>query len=116
MKHRSYTHSPKGCPVEATHDVIGGKYKGLILFHLLEGTLRFGELRRLMPDVTQRVLTRQLRELEDVGVIHREVYAVTPPKTEYSLTPLGRELEPTLMAMYSWGIQYMEALQGSDLE
>lgn len=101
---------PEGCPVEATYDVIGGKYKGLILYHLMTETLRFGELRKLMPDVSQRILTRQLRELEEAGIVSRKVYPVVPPHTEYSLTPLGRHLEPVLMAMFDWGRLYMSAL------
>ena len=89
-------------------DVIGGKWKPLILFYLLQETRRFGvELRRLMPDVTQRMLTKHLRELEAAGVVHREVYREVPPKVEYSLTELGRTLEPVLTMMLDWGQRYM---------
>lgn len=96
-----------GCPVEVTLDVIGGKWKPLILFYLLQETRRFGELRRLMPDVTQRMLTKHLRELEVAGVVHREVYREVPPKVEYSLTDLGRTLEPVLNMMLEWGQRYL---------
>ncbi|MBX9768370.1 MAG: helix-turn-helix transcriptional regulator [Bdellovibrionales bacterium] len=100
----------EGCPVEATLDVIGGKWKGVILYHLLGDTIRFGELRRIVPDVTQRVLTKQLRELEAVGIVHRKVYAEVPPKVEYSLTPLGKTLSPIIKAMRDWGYNYSEKL------
>jgi DNA-binding HxlR family transcriptional regulator len=95
------------CPVEATLDVIGGKWKGVILFYLLDGTKRFGELRRLIPSATQQMLTAQLRELEQAGVVHREVYREVPPKVEYSLTPFGRSLGPIVNLMCDWGEQYM---------
>ncbi len=99
-----------GCPVEAALDVIGGKWKGVILYHLLDGEKRFGELRRLLPDVTQRMLTLQLRELEEDEVIHREIYKQIPPKVEYSLTEFGRSLEPTIALMCRWGEQYLSRL------
>ena len=104
-----------GCPVEATLDVIGGKWKGVILYHLLPGKKRFGEFRRLLPDITQRTLTLHLRELEADGVVHREVYAEVPPRVEYSLTPFGRSLEPILLLMRDWGDLYagkVEAAKG----
>ncbi|MBW4437608.1 MAG: helix-turn-helix transcriptional regulator [Pleurocapsa minor GSE-CHR-MK-17-07R] len=103
------TNTPVTCPVEAAMRVLGGKWKPLILFYLMDGTKRFGELRRLMPHVTQQMLTLQLRELEQDGIIHREVYKQVPPKVEYCLTPLGRQLEPTLKQMLDWGLAYMEA-------
>jgi DNA-binding HxlR family transcriptional regulator len=96
------------CPVEATLQVIGGKWKPLILFYLLQGTQRFSQLRRAMPQVTQQMLTLQLRELERDGIVHREVYAQVPPKVEYSLTPTGRSLEPVLLLMLEWGQKYIE--------
>ncbi|HEY0791511.1 MAG TPA: helix-turn-helix domain-containing protein [Chthoniobacterales bacterium] len=94
------------CPVEAALDVIGGKWKGVILWHLLEHrTLRFGELRRLLPArLTQQALTNQLRELEADGVIHREVYRQVPPRVEYSLTGLGVTLAPLLQGLCEWGL------------
>ena len=97
-----------GCSVEATLEVIGGKWKGAILYHLLKSTKRFGELQRLFPDITPRMLTRQLRELESDGLVHREVYAEVPPKVEYSPTGLGRSLEPIILLMEDWGDQYLD--------
>ncbi len=99
------------CPVEVTADVIGGKWKPLILFYTSQQTRRFNELRRLIPGVTQQMLTLQLRELERAGVIHREVYAQVPPKVEYSLTELGRSLIPLLWQMFVWGERYMRMKQ-----
>ncbi|MUT64667.1 ArsR family transcriptional regulator [Paenibacillus sp. NEAU-GSW1] len=96
--------SEHGCPVEFTLGVIGGKWKGVILYHLLKNPImRFNEFRRLCPAVTQRMLTHQLRELEDDGIIHREVYPQVPPKVEYSLTDKGRTLAPIIEAMKQWG-------------
>lgn len=95
------------CPVDAVLGVIGGKYKPIILYHLIDHTLRFSELRRYLPQATAKMLTQQLRELEADGIIHREVYAVVPPRTEYSLTDFGRTLIPILTAMCEWGKEYM---------
>ncbi len=97
-----------GCPVEVTLNVIGGKWKGIILYHLMEQPLRFGELNRLLADVTQRMLTLQLRELEEDGMVHREVYKQVPPKVEYSLTEFGQSLKPIIVLMRDWGEQYTE--------
>jgi len=91
------------CPVETTIAAIGGRWKVLVIHHLLESKLRFGEMTRLLGGVSARTLTRQLRELEECGVIDRHVHQQVPPKVEYSLTPLGRELEPVLYAMHDWG-------------
>jgi DNA-binding HxlR family transcriptional regulator len=91
------------CPVETTIEAIGGRWKGLIIHHLLGGTKRFGELTRLLDGVSARTLTRQLRELEESGVIDRYVYHQVPPKVDYSLTPLGLKLKPILYAMHDWG-------------
>ncbi len=91
------------CPVEAALDIIGGKWKPVILLNLVEDTCRFNELRRLMPNITQRMLTHQLRELEADGMVHRKVYPQVPPKVEYSLTERGRTLTPVLFALRDWG-------------
>ncbi|WP_456622080.1 MULTISPECIES: winged helix-turn-helix transcriptional regulator [unclassified Bradyrhizobium] len=96
-----------GCPVEATLDLIDGKWKGVILYHLLDDTIRFNELKRRLSRITQRMLTRQLRELEADGLIHREIYAQVPPRVEYSLTALGRSLEPVVRMLWTWGNQYL---------
>ncbi len=94
-------------PVEITMEVIGGKWKPLIIYHLMRGTLRFNELRRLMPLVTQRMLTRYLRELEQHGVVHRKIYAEVPPRVEYTLTPLGQTLKPVMDMLLDWGLMYL---------
>ncbi|AIQ46645.1 ArsR family transcriptional regulator [Paenibacillus sp. FSL R7-0273] len=96
----------KACPVEFTLDVIGGKWKGVLLYHLMDGTKRFNEFRRICPGITQRMLTLQLRELEEDGVVHREVYHQVPPKVEYSLTEFGRTLIPIIRLMRDWGEAY----------
>jgi len=95
------------CPTEATLAVIGGRWKVPILWNLFKGTLRFGELSRRLPAATQKMLTQQLRELEKDGLVLRKVYAEIPPKVEYSLTPLGRSLEPILHALTEWGERYV---------
>ncbi|MBT2581200.1 winged helix-turn-helix transcriptional regulator [Planococcus sp. ISL-109] len=97
------------CEKELTLSIIGGKWKMLVLWHLGKtGTKRFGELKKLMPGITQRMLVNQLRELEDHLIVHREVYPVVPPKVEYSLTEQGQSLMPILESMYDWGRDYME--------
>lgn len=102
MRHSTYKCN-NGCPVEATLELIGGKWKGVILYHLLEKTYRFGELKKVMPGITQRMLTKQLRELERDGIIHRKVYAQVPPKVEYSLTESGETLRDVITMMRDWG-------------
>ncbi len=96
------------CPVETTLRAIGGRWKVLILHHLLGGTKRFGELSRALKGVSARTLTKQLRELEACGVIHRKVYQQIPPMVEYSLTAVGETLKPVLLAMHDWGEKYEE--------
>jgi len=94
------------CTVEVTLQVIGGKWKAVILWHLTHKTLRFSQLQRRLSGVTQKMLTQQLRELERDGIVHREVYAEVPPRVEYSLTETGRTLIPLLTMMCEWGKGY----------
>ena len=95
------------CPVAATLDLIGGKYKALILWYLSDGRRRFSELRKMIANATPKMLTQQLRELEAQHLLHREVFPVVPPKVEYSLTETGRSLMPILTAMRDWGADYL---------
>ena len=99
-----------GCAVEATLSVLGGVWKPVLLFHLLDGKLRFNALCRLTPNATARMVTLQLRELEADGIVNRIVYPEVPPRVEYELTALGRTLEPVLNSLRDWG----ESLQGLD--
>ena len=110
MRHEKYQCN-FGCPVEAALEAIGGKWKGVILFHLQDGTKRFNQLRKLMPDVTQRILTKQLRELEADQIIQREVFPEVPPRVEYSLTRFGETLGPILSSLQQWGNQYLKKLE-----
>jgi len=103
---RYETYVGAGCPVEATLELFSGKGKGMILYHLLSGTLRFNELKRRVGRISQRMLTKQLRELEHFGLVHRKVYPEVPPKVEYSLTDTGRSLEPILLALKDWGSKH----------
>lgn len=96
------------CPMEVTLGLIGGKWKCLALLHLSSGTLRFNELRRLIPNATQKMLTQQLRQLEKYGLILRKVYAQVPPKVEYASSDFGKSLHPILDAMCAWGTEYLE--------
>jgi len=97
---------PYSCPMEVTLDVIGGKWKGIILGLLAEKKRRFTEIKRELPEITQRILTLQLRELEADGIISRTIYQEVPPKVEYALTDFGRTLKPILLAMHEWGERY----------
>jgi len=96
------------CPVDATIRLIGGKYKSMILWNLIDKPLRHGELQKLVPNATPKMLTQQLRELESDNLLNREVFPIVPPKVEYSLTDFGRSLMPILTAMYHWGADYMK--------
>lgn len=99
------------CDVELTLQVIGGKWKPIIIYHLgLDGVLRFSDLKRIMPNITQKMLTQQLRELEVDGLVHREVYAQVPPRVEYSLTDLGQSVMPVISLLCSWGGEYAKSM------
>lgn len=91
------------CGLNKVQRIIGGKWKLSLLWYISEETRRFGEIKRFLPDITQSMLTKQLRELENDGLLHREVYKEVPPKVEYSLTKLGQQFVPILQSMYEWG-------------
>ena len=94
------------CPVETTLSLIGDKWKVLILRDLMDGTKRFGELKKSIGSVSQKVLTAQLRDMEENGLVNRTVYAEVPPRVEYSLTEIGHNLKPIIDAMMDWGMDY----------
>lgn len=103
------------CHIELTLDIIGGKWKPLILYHISESNvLRYGELKKTIPNINERMLTRQLRELEKSQIIHREVYREVPPKVEYSLTEMGQSLTPILKQLGSWGVTYNQQYKIAD--
>src|SRR4029079_1835320 len=114
MKRRNFAQRP-GCAVGATLHLIDGKWKGVILFHLQAGTQRFGELRRRMPGITQRMLTKQLRALEDDRLIIRKVYAEVPPRVEYCLSEIGESLKPVIDTLKAWGESHREQLSCAPL-
>lgn len=97
------------CSMELTLDLIGGKWKSLILWYLGDNTLRFSELKKIIPQITPKMLTQQLRELEESGLVSRFIYTQIPPKVEYSLTPAGKSLIPILATMCQWGLSYANA-------
>lgn len=98
---------PEICRVDQALDIIVGKWKPIIILQLLDnGTMRFGELKRSIPDITQKMLTKQLRDLEAEDIIHREVYPEVPPKVEYSITEYGKELKPIMISMHEWGTNH----------
>ncbi|SFE62181.1 winged helix-turn-helix transcriptional regulator [Alteribacillus iranensis] len=107
---KEYCSDTTACPVSITTNVIGGKWKGIILYNLMSGPKRYNELGRLLPHTTKRMLTLQLRELERDGIVHREVYREVPPKVEYSLTALGETLKPILNFMRDWGDKYEDVI------
>ena len=112
MKRRNFPRRP-ACAVERTLDLIDGKWKGVILFHLQAGTQRFGELRRRMPGITQRMLTKQLRALEEDHLVIRKVYAEVPPRVEYTLSEIGESLRPVIETLRTWGENHQERLSSA---
>lgn len=96
------------CPLEATMDIIGGKYKGVIIGHLIDRTLRYNELQKLVSHATPKMLIQQLKELEAEGIVERKLYPVVPPKTEYSLTERGKTLIPAIIELNKWGMNYLK--------
>jgi DNA-binding HxlR family transcriptional regulator len=113
MKRKDFGCGP-GCPVEVTLDLIDGKWKGVILYHLQEGRLRFGELRKRLPGITQRMLTKQLRALEEDDLIIRKVYAEVPPRVDYELSETGLRLRPVIDALKAWGEDHRARLVASE--
>lgn len=105
-KERHTSYALPACSVEATLELIGGKWKGIVLYYLLDGRLRFSELNRKIGCVTQRMLTKQLRELEASGLVNRIVYAEVPPRVEYELTEEGKSLKPVLKSLKKWGEEH----------
>lgn len=106
----TYKNTHYQCSMELTLDLIGGKWKSLILWHLGDTTLRFSELRKTIPQITPKMLTQQLRELEESGLVSRYIYPQIPPKVEYSLTPAGKSLIPILATMCEWGMSYANSV------
>lgn len=104
------------CSVEVALSVIGGKWKGIIIYNLLRGKLRFSELQRLMPKITHRMLTLQLRELEKDLLVKRTIYAEVPPRVEYELTDLGESLSPVIGAMFNWGNFYKAEVKSNKID
>ena len=111
---KSRTELP-ACPVETTLTLIGDKWNVLILRDLMPGTKRFGELKKSIGGVSQKVLTTQLRAMEASGLVHREVYAEVPPRVEYSLTDLGKSLKPILDSLWAWGEGYQQQCRAADM-
>lgn len=104
------------CPLELTRDIIGGKWALLIIWNLSKKTMRFNELKKAIPNATQKMMTQHLRKLESFGIVHREVYPQVPPKVEYWLTETGKSLLPVLEVLYGWGSKYLESTkQQSDV-
>lgn len=104
------------CPMDTTINILSGKWKMSILWHLTKGTVRFNELQRFLPNITQKTLTQQLRELEQYRIVKREVYPEVPPKVEYSLTTIGESIIPILSSMCKWGKEYQKATASLTLD
>lgn len=104
---------PQWCPIRSAIDLIGGKWKLPILYHLRDKTLRFSDLRRLLPAVTQKMLTQQLRNMEHDGLISRTVYPEVPPRVEYNITPIAKKLAPVLASMCAWSMEYHSTRLGA---
>lgn len=98
------------CPMELSMAIIGGKYKGVIIWHLIDNKLRYSELQKVVPKATPKMLSQQLKELEADGIVQRKLYPVVPPKTEYSLTELGKTIVPIILELEKWGDKYFELL------
>jgi DNA-binding HxlR family transcriptional regulator len=103
---RNKTEVISKCPVTRTLDKIGGRWKPLILYALVKGTLRYNEVKKAIPLISEKMLIQQLRELEQDGLVQRKVYPVVPPHVEYSLTKVGKDMQPVLMAMANWGLKH----------
>ena len=103
LKEKEIENNSAGCPMTSVMNIIGGKWKVIILFHLRDATLRFGELRKCIPKITQKMLTQQLRELENDGLVSRKIYPEVPPRVEYKSTPLSDDLRPILDMLCDWG-------------
>jgi DNA-binding HxlR family transcriptional regulator len=101
-------------PAERALKVIAGRWKAVILYHLFGGPKRLSELKRLAPNVSQKVLIQQLREMEEHGLVHREIFRQVPPRVEYTATPLGLSLEPVIMSLCEWGRRHARELEGID--
>jgi DNA-binding HxlR family transcriptional regulator len=101
-------------PVERAFKVIGGRWKAVILYHLFDGPRRLSQLKRALPEISQKVLIQQLREMEEHGLVHREIFRQVPPRVDYSATPLGLSLEPVLRALCDWGQRHAAALDELD--
>jgi DNA-binding HxlR family transcriptional regulator len=108
VKKKERLENLKDCPITAAIEAVGGKWKPHILTMLKDGTLRFGKLKSLIPTVSQKALTQQLKELEEAGIVKRQVFAEVPPRVEYSLTPYGQTLRPVLDALYDWGTAHVQ--------